>query len=142
MEQIIRQIYEQAQQLGVCPLFTGRERTVEDIVALFLNPQGMEFCMKHRFPNMATFRLFKAHHVERYGIYIDAGHITLTNPERAVLVGRTNAVVLCDTLARHEVMLLHNASATVNASGWAVVRTEMEAGCRIIRNTYDHAIIL
>lgn len=142
VEAIIQQVYGQARLLGACPLFTGRERTLEDIIALFTSPQGMEFCLKHHFPNMATFRLFKPHKPDRYGIYIDAGVITLRNPASVVLIGRTSATVNCDTLEMHEVTLLHGAKAAVNASRWAVVRTTVEAGCSVIRNTTDNAVII
>ncbi len=142
MEQIIKQIYEQARLLGACPLFTGRERTLEDIVNLFTSPQGIEFCVTKHFPNMATFRLFKPYRVERFGIYIDAGTLTLRNPDRAVLIGRTSATIFCDTLASHEILLLHGAKAVVNASGWAVCKTTVEAGCSLIRNTSENAVIL
>lgn len=142
MEHLIKQIYEQARLLGACPLFTGKERTLEDIVRLFTSPQGIEFCADNHFPNMATFRLFKPHNVERFGIYIDAGTLTLRNPERAVLIGRTSATIFCDTLASHDIILLHGAKAVVNASGWAVCKTTVETGCHIIRNTSENAVIL
>ena len=142
MEQIIKQIYEQAKLFGACPVFTGKERTLGDIVALFTTPQGMEFCIKNHFPNMTTFRLFKPYNVERFGIYIDAGNITLRNPKRAILIGRTSATVNCDTLEAHEITLLHGAKAIVNASGWSVCKTTLENGCSIIRNTSENAIIL
>lgn len=142
MEQIIRQIYEQAKLLGCCPLFTGKEKTLDELIALFTSPQGMEFCITHHFPNMATYRLFKNLNVERFGIYIDAGTITLKNPERAILIGRTSATIYCDTLATHEITLLHSAKSIINASRWAVVKTTVEAGCSIIRNTSGHAVIL
>lgn len=142
MEQIIKQIYEQAKLFGVCSLFTGKESTLEDIVRLFVTPQGIEFCIKNHFPNMATFRFFKPHKVERFGIYIDAGTITLYNPKRAILIGRTSATVNCDTLEAHEIILLHGAKAIVNASGWAVCKTTVETGCSIIRTTSENAIIL
>lgn len=142
MEQTIKQIYQQAKLLGSCHLFTGKERTLEDIVRLFTTPQGIEFCVNKHFPNMATFRLFKPHNVERFGIYIDAGTITLHNPARAVLIGRTSATVYCDTLSSHDIILLHGAKAVVNASGWAVCKTTVESGCHIIRNTSENAVIL
>lgn len=142
METIIRQIYAQAKILGVCPLFTGLERTLDEIIDLFASPQGIEFCIKNHFPNIATFRLFKRYNVEKYGIYIDAGTITLKNPVRAILIGRTSATIYCDTLEMHDITLLHGAKAVVNASKWAVAHTTVESGCNIIRNTGDHAIIL
>lgn len=138
---IIRQIYTQAKQLNACALFKGTE-DLEGIVRLFASPQGLEFCMNNHFPNTATLRLFKPFGVERYGIYIDAGSITLKNPERAILIGRTSATVDCDTNVRHEVVILHGAKALVNASKWAVVFTKVEAGCVCLKNTSDNALIL
>lgn len=128
--------------LNACDLFTGNERTLDDIVRLFSSVQGLEFCIKNHFPNMATFRQFKKYKVERFGIYIDAGTITLNNPKKAILIGRTSATINCNVLARHEVYLLHGAKAVVNASKWAVVATTVEQGCNIIRNTSDNAIVL
>ena len=141
-EVIIKQIYAQAKLLGACPLFTGKEKTLEDIINLFTSAQGMEFCIKNHYPNMATFRLFKPMQVERYGIYIDAGTITLKNPKRAVLIGRTSATIYCDELANHEIYLLHGSKAIVNCSKWSIAKTTVEQGCNIIKNTSDNAIIL
>ena len=142
METLIRQIYAQARLLNACGLFTGKERTLDDIVRLFSSVQGIEFCIKNHFPNMATFRKFKQYNVERFGIYIDAGAVTLRNPKKVILIGRTSATIECDTLERHEVYLLHGAKAVVNASKWAVVATTVEQGCSIIRKASEKAIVL
>lgn len=142
MEAIIKQIFVQAKLLGACSLFTGKERTVEDIVKVFVSPQGIEFCKKYRFPSTATFRLFKAHNVERFGIYIDAGTITLRNPRHAILIGHTSASVFFDKLERHELTLFRGARAVVNASKWAVVHVTSEQGCSFIKNISDNAIII
>jgi len=142
MEQIIQQIYKQARLLGACELFTGKERTLEDIVHLFVTPQGIEFCINNHFPNMETFRLFKPYKIERFGIYIDAGTITLHNPKQAILIGNTVATINNDTLDAHEVILLHGAKAVVNASGWAVCKAIVAEDCYIDSNVTDNAIIL
>lgn len=142
METLIKQIYAQARLLGSCDRFKGTE-DVQSLVRLFMSPQGVEFCMKHHFPNIATFRMFKACNLQRYGIYIDAGAITLTNPGRVILIGRTTATVNCSTLERHEVIMMHGAKAVVNASKWAVVFVTSEGGCRdVIKSTSDNALIL
>lgn len=138
---LIRQIYQQAKQLGCCALFKGTE-DIEGVVKLFLSPQGQEFCMKYHFPNIATLRLFKHYGVEKYGIFIDAGQIVLENPSRAVLVGRTSATVNCDTNERHEVTLFHGARAIVNAGKWAVVFVKAEPGCLCIKSQNENALIL
>lgn len=142
IEQIIRQVYLQAKLTGACNRFKGTEKTLEDIVNLLCSPQGMEFCIEHHFPNMATFRLFKPFNPEQYGVYIDSGALTLRNPKKVVLVGRTNATIICDTLERHEVCLLHGAKANINASGWSVVSVSGSKGCQVIRNISGKAVIL
>ena len=150
MEAIIRQIYAQwviakeqarqecesrslhniAEKYRRCNMFKGTEHT------------GLEFCIRYHFPNIATFRLFKGQGVEKYGIYIDAGVITLKNPARAILIGRTSATVNCDECKQHEIVLLHGARAVVNASKWAVASVTASVGCSFIKNTSENAIIL
>ena len=163
MENLIRQIYAQwkiakeearrecenrslhniAEKYRRCDMFKGTESTVDELAAIFLSQQGLEFCIRYRFPSLATFRLFKAQEVDRkYGIYIDAGNITLRNPDRAVLIGRTVATVDCDKCKRHEIVLLHGARAVINASGWAVVPVTASSGCSFIKNISENAIIL
>ena len=162
MEAIIRQIYTQwviakeqarqecesrslhnvAEKYRQCNIFKGTERTIDELASVFMSTQGLEFCVRYRFPNLATFRLFKGHSVEKYGIYIDAGVITLKNPARAILVGRTSATVNCDECKQHEIVLLHGAKAVVNASKWAVASVTASVGCSFIKNTSENAIIL
>lgn len=89
MEDIIRQVYAQwrvakeqarqecdsrslpnmAEKYRMCDMFKGTE-DLQSLIRLFTSPQGMEFCIKHRFPNIATFRLFKPFNPEKYGVYI------------------------------------------------------------------------
>ncbi len=132
---------ETARLLEECKMFSGSE-TPEELMRLFISPQGLEFCLAAGFPSLATIRLFKPLNPERLGIYIDAGQITLDNPGCAVLVGRTNATVRCSTLARHEVTAMHGATATVIASGWAVVHTQSGAGSSVVRRASGNAVML
>lgn len=144
IKDIIRQIYQQAEVIGQCGLFTGKERTLDDIVRLFTRPQGIEYCIKHHFPNLTTYRLFKPYdeQLQERGIYIDAGAITLKNPKRAILIGRTSATVTFDTLERHEVVVLQGAKCTVGAWKWAVVRVLQDRDSEVIKSAYNNAIIL
>ena len=162
METVVRQIYAQwiaakeqarmecesrglhnvAERYRRCDLFKGTERTVGELADVLTSPQGLEFCMRYHFPNMATFRLFKGREAEKYGVYIDAGAITLKNPEKAVLIGHTSATIYCDTLEKHVITLLHGAKAVVNASGWTVVRVQAEQGCSCIKSISGNAVII
>lgn len=142
IQDILRPIHLQARLLGACSKFTGKE-SLQQLVALFKSPQGIEFCMKTHFPNMSTLRIFKAYGVERYGVHIDSGSIVLDNPEYVVLCGRTTATIHCyDSKVLHHIVLLHGAKAIVDASDWAVVKTDVEQGCSIIRNTSENAVII
>lgn len=139
---IIKQIYAQARHLGCCDLFKGTE-DFEALVRLFLSPQGIEFCMKNHFPSLATLRYFKRFDLESRGIYIDAGTITLHNPDRVYLAGRTSATINCDSLkSRNCITLLRGSKAVINASGWAVAFVKTEAGSTCIKNAQDNALIL
>lgn len=130
-----------AHRLEICNMFKGTE-DIAELARLFTSPQGVEFCLAANFPNLATFRLFKSYDIERYGFYIDAGNITLKNPKSAVLIGKTIATIECNTCAAHSIITMHGASATVLASGWAVVHTEAGISTNIVRRATDHAIIL
>lgn len=141
---IIRQLYAQAEIIGQCGLFTGKESTLDDIVRLFTSPQGVEYCIKNNFPSLTSYRLFRPYYeqLQERGIYIDAGAITLKNPRRAIVVGRTSAIVTFDTLDRHEVVVLQGAKCTVGAWKWAVVRVMQDRESEVIKSAYNNAIIL
>lgn len=132
---------EAAQKIAACRMFKGTE-DIPAIAAIFTSVQGLEFCVANNFPNLATFRLFRKVKPEQYSVYIDAGEITLKNPEKAILIGRTNATIKCDDNTRHNVVTMHGATATIIASKWAVVRAVSAVGSSIVRRTQDHAIIL
>lgn len=136
-----RSLHNLAEKYRACDMFKGTE-DLQGIIRLYTSTQGLEFCMRYHFPNLATLRLFKKYNVEKYGIYIDAGAITLENPTRAILIGRTSATINCDTLKKHEVVLLHGANAIVNASKWSVVFVKAEQGCTFIKNPSENALIL
>lgn len=131
-----------ADRLASCDMFKGTE-DIAELARLFTSPQGIEFCLAANFPNLSVFRLFKRlDNPQKYGFYIDAGAITLKNPQTAVLIGRTSATIVCDTCSAHTVVTMHGASATILASGWSVVRAEAGTATNIMRRTSDHAIIL
>lgn len=132
---------EVANRLAACRLFSGKE-TLPEVARLFKSPQGIEFCLAANFPTLATLRMFKSSCPEQFGIYIDAGNITLTDPGTVILIGRTSATVHCNQCQNNTIVTMHGAAATVLASGWAVVRTEAGAGTNIVRRSSDNAIIL
>lgn len=144
---LIKQLYKQAKLLGACDLFTGKETTLEELINLYLSPQGQEFCKKMHFPNITTYRQIKellGSELKDYGIYIDEGNIRIKNPASTdiVLIGRTTATILCNECKLYRVTALQGAKAIVNATDWAVVATDADEKENIICNISCNAIIL
>ena len=141
MKKLVQQIYKQAHQLGACDKFSGNE-TLEQLVLLLFSPQGVEFCLTHNFPSLATMRKFKRYHPERLGVYIDCGEITLQEPQAAFLIGNTTATVKCQQTARKRLYLMHGATAHVLAGGFTVVRVEKDVSSQVTMQTSGNAKIL
>lgn len=142
-DKILKSIYVQAKLAGACNKFRGNE-TLPELIKLFKSPQGIEFCLANHYPNMATLRLLKQFDdLTKYGIYIDAGDIVLSEPAYVVCIGRTYATInISSSEILHKVVVMHGARCMVNASGWSVVKTELETGSFIIKNCSDNAMIL
>lgn len=133
--------FDLAAKLNACQMFKGDE-SIEDLAALMFSPQGVEFLTRYKFPDLAVFRKFKRFSPEKLGVYIDAGQITLKNPEKAFLVGNTVAVLQYDELKAKRLVMMHGAKATVEASGWAVVRIDTDGTCNVDVKKADHAKVL
>lgn len=136
-----RSLSNMAEKYRACRIFKGSE-DLEQLVALFTSPQGMEFCQSRHFPDLNTLRRFKPYNVERFGVYIDAGQINLHNATKVVLIGDTSATLTYDNRGGHEVFLMHGAQAAITASGWAMVFVTSEDGCAVIKTERDRAKIL
>ncbi len=104
-----------------CPWFDSeRIKGLGDLVKILYHPDAIQFCMENCFPSYDVFKQFKSMNVERYGVYIDAGEITLTNIERVYLIGNTSANITCSR-GRSKIIATHGASASVIARGYSVV---------------------
>lgn len=130
-----------AAQVEGCTMFRGDERFGR-LCVLFKEPQAVEFCLWTGFPSLADLREFREYGAEDYGIYIDAGDIELRDPGNVMLAGDTRARIFCDSTDLHTITALHGASATVNATGWAVVRPERDRVSHIVTARTGNAIIL
>ncbi len=142
METIIEKTHKKARKLHSCQMFTGKE-SFGELMSLFLSPQGIEFCQKNNFPDMALMREFKAQGAGLYGIYIDAGDIRLSDTETVCLAGNTNAELsFDDPMGKHVVVLMHGAKANITASGYSVVFVYATKDCTINKTIKDFAKIL
>lgn len=140
-ENLLKEIYQDGKALGACGAFS-EAKTVKEIVDELFTPQGIEFCLKLRFPTLDVFRQFDKEEVKQYGVYIDCGDIELSDPQRAFLVGNTKATIKCAKLQNNSIYLMHGASVSVIASGFAIVRVEGDKKSHISYIQNDHAKVL
>lgn len=140
-ENLLKGIYQDGKALGACSAFS-EAKSVKEIVDELFTPQGVEFCLKLRFPTLDVFRQFDKEEVKQYGVYIDCGEIELTDPKRAFLVGNTKATVKCTKTQSNSIYLMHGASVSVVASGFAIVRVECDKKSHISYIQNDHAKVL
>lgn len=133
--------YRMAQLLRECKMFRGDE-TLEELINLMFTPRGIEFLTRYHFPSLKTFRKFLRYKPERFGVYVDAGRIALTDTERAFLVGNTIAYIKYGKTALNRLYMMHGATANITAKGFSVVKVEKDATTSIEINIEDKARVL
>jgi hypothetical protein len=124
-------IYKKAVALGLCGEFQASlksAKSIADLATLFFTPKGIEFCTKHHFPDIESFHTLDKTALVKNNMYVDT-YLSLRNPEKVLLVGKTVAELTYDTPdKRHEVILMHGATALIKASGYAVVFVTNDGG--------------
>lgn len=139
--ELIEQISNDAHLLGACDKITGREN-ISEIVSLLFSPQGMEFCVANKFPSLDVFSAFKKHGVDKKGVYINEGKITLSEPKDVCIVGRTNATINLSETNSHRICILHGAEVTINADGYSVTKVECDSDSTFVVNKKGRARVL
>ncbi len=143
-KKILDDIYSQAKRKGACdkfPIFKGDEN-IPHLSKLMFSPQGSEFCLKNRFPDMVTIRMVKKYEdLQENNIYVDAGDIVLYDRD-CFLIGKTHATIRLTTLGKYNCFLMHGAKAHIEASGYSIVRVDNDAKSSYTIEKKDNAIIL
>lgn len=132
--------HEMAAKLAMCDMFTGSE-TLPELIDKMFTPQGIEFMTSFGFPDMRTFRRFIPYHPERYGVFINAREIALTDAKRVYVIGNTFARLNYAKTQGNTVVLMHGARADINAAGYAVVKVERDDKSHAAITVHEHAII-
>lgn len=130
-----------AKKLDECKMFTGEE-TLPELADLLFSPQGKEFMLANKFPNLATFRKFLPYHPEQYKIYIDCGCIKLEDPGRCLLVGNTQANIICKATQMNNIILMYGARTEIKCYEYALIKIEKDTKSRFDVFTYDKARVL
>ena len=133
--------YEMARKLEACKMFTGEE-SMEEMINLMFSPQGAEFLTANNFPDIATFRRFKKYHPEQFGVYIDAGEISLSEARKVFLVGNTTARLKYAQTQGNRLILMCGATALIEASGYCVLKIEKDDKSNVEVNVSGHAKVM
>ena len=133
--------YEMARKLEACKMFTGEE-SMEEMINLMFSPQGTEFLTENNFPDIATFRRFKKYHPEQFGVYIDAGEISLSEAKNVFLVGNTTARLKYAQTQGNRLILMCGATARIEASGYCVLKIEKDDKSNVEVNVSGHAKVM
>lgn len=136
-----RSLPELARQLDECAMFSGNESLTE-LAELMFTPQAREFMLANRFPNLSIFRKFKPYHTEQFNIYIDSGQLTLDDPGRCILIGNTEADIICRKTQKNDIIIMHGASANVYGYDFAVLNIEKDRKSKADVYTQDNALLV
>lgn len=137
----IDKIMKSASLLGACEK-SGSVSDWKSLVWLFFTPQGREFCEKHNFPSLETFRQMKEE-VAEYGVFVDAGHIACSGEAHLALIGDTSAELAYSGVeCVHKLILMHGAKAKIKASRYAVILIVNMGGCEVEIEKDDTVVIL
>lgn len=117
----INDIKTKALTIGACDKICG-VTDYASLVKLFFSPQGQEFCEANNFPTHSYFKAIK-NDVKPYNVFVDCGDMTIANIPHIALVGKTHANIRLSGLdSVYTVMLMHGATAHVEASNYAVIK--------------------
>ncbi len=137
-KELSQNVSQHIKSMGACGRFKGG--SIERLVEQLFSPYGIEWVIKYGYPDAKTFAKFGD--LSQYGIYINAGDITLSECERICLIGKTRATLTFEETKGYKVILLHGADATINASGFSVVRIEKDEISTIKINKSGFAKVL
>ena len=126
----VSDVMQDAIRLGACSQ-SGKATDWKSLCWLFFTPQGREFCENNNFPSLEIFRQMKPY-VEAYGVFVDAGMISLKNNANVGIIGKTEAMIEYDDNTKlHRIILMHGARAVIKVYNYAVVNVINVGNCPI-----------
>ena len=138
----VKNIVQAASEIGTCDKFRD-SATLQHLIEQFFEPQSIEFCKKHNFPNMEMFEQVKGIEAIGNGMYVNTP-VKMRNAEKIALIGiETIAELEYDDNAEvaHHVIVMHGAKVTIKASNYAVVFVN-NLGGQVIKEIRDYAKVV
>lgn len=138
---IKNEVCNMARNLGACRLIDGI-RDLEELSKYIFAPQGLEFCTIHQFPALDILQQHKDI-IEKYGYFVDCGHMSRSNDMNIVIAGNTIAELDYNKCSyMNKIIIMYGASVTINASNYAVLQIYKIGECNVVINKDDTSIIL
>lgn len=128
-------------ELENCKMFEGEE-TLEQLCAKMFSPRGREFLTRFGFPTIEVYREFKKYNPERFGVYIDCGHIRLKDEPNAFIVGNTIAEVEYEATRLNCICAVCGAAVKGVAKGFSVVKIEKDKTASVDIEADDNAVVI
>ncbi len=141
MKNLIKKLLCEYHSAPNCDGIQGSE-TVKELID-FLFSDGFGYCIERHFPSIGLWREFnEKFDLRQYGVYVDAGAISLHNGKKIALVGDTQANVRCDEIEVYRIIALHGATADVTAEGSAMVCIRHGEDCSVSKTKKDRGKFL
>jgi hypothetical protein len=113
-------IHKQLSKYKHCDKVTGKE-TLDDLATLLFTPQGIEFCIDNKFPNIDDVRKLDKDFCKRHNIVVD-DYFEGENINRIAVFGKSNVVLRFNNLdCSYHILAMHGARVKVVAENYAVV---------------------
>lgn len=137
----VNDIIKAALSLGACDGSNG-VTDWKSLCWLFFSPQGREFCEERNFPSIGMFRGM-GDNVRPYGVHVDSGEISVSNPGNIALIGDTEGVLtINDNTRAHRIVLMHGGKARIKASNYAVILIVNVGGCEVVMDKDNTVAVL
>lgn len=136
-----RHDYEMARKLRECQMLMN-DTDFEGLIDMMFSSRGIEALITYQFIDISLFRKFKNYDIEKYGVFIDCGEITLYDEKKVFLIGNTTARLKYAQTQRNRLILMYGASARVEASGYCVLNIEQDKVSRVDVTVSGHAIVI
>ena len=122
----------QARELGLCDeWYDGWEKneSIEELLEKYL--KGIDFCIKHDYPNIDFVRAhFPKEELRKKGIFLD-DNVDGKNISKAVLLGDSTGVILYNGFASCDLYLRHQSEMVVLATDSSKVFIETYENCKL-----------
>lgn len=115
-----QRLKDEAVKLGLCQQWQSEWGNPTDDELCEMYVRGLDFCIRHDFPNP---RYMKRHFngtLQKHGIFVD-NVVSLKNPFTFVANGKCSGIVFIDGFSVSQIYVRHDSYIVVRASGNSVV---------------------